>query len=90
MATTAEAQYNNPVKLDIEDLTGAIIAGVIIGIVKKFTNQNALVELGIGAFMFLFSPLSLRAGFLKLAGLALLADGFYSLLKNNFKVTETS
>jgi hypothetical protein len=83
-------EYTNPAKLDIENLTGAIIAGVVIGIVKKFTNENAFVELGIGVAMFLLGPASPFGGFVKLAGIALVADGLYSLLKHNLVVSSAS
>jgi hypothetical protein len=83
-------EYTNPAKLDIENLTGAIVAGVVIGIVKKFTNENAFVELGIGVAMFLLGPASPFGGFVKLAGIALVADGLYSLLKQNIVVSSAS
>jgi hypothetical protein len=87
MASITATDYSNPVKFDLENLTGAIIAGVIIGLVKKVTKENAVVELGIGAGMFLLGPNSPFGGFVKLAGIALLADGIYSLLKNHVSLS---
>jgi phage shock protein PspC (stress-responsive transcriptional regulator) len=90
MSQVTAVEYTNPAKLDIESLTSAIIAGVVIGLVKKFTNENALVELGIGVAMFLLGPASPFGGFVKLAGIALVADGIYSLLKKNIAVSSAS
>jgi len=87
VSTPVAVEYTNPVKLDVEGLTAAVIAGVIIGLVNKFTNGNLLLQIAIGAAMFFIGPVGAMGGFVKLAGLALIAEGIYGYLRQNIIIT---
>lgn len=87
VSTPVAVEYSNPVKLDVEGLTAAVITGVIIGLINKYTNGNLLLQIGIGAAMFFLGPVGAFGGFIKLAGLGLIAEGIYGYLRQNITIT---
>ncbi len=81
--------YVTPIKFDVEVVAGAVIAGVILGLLNKAFPANRIVKLFIGGIMYIYGPTTAYGSFLKLAGLAIIADQVYAILKEHV-VVQTS
>ncbi len=82
-ATTSVTTYVAPFKFDIEIAISAVVAGLIIGLMNKAFNANRLIKLFIGGILFLYAPISGYGAYLKLAGIAIIADELYAILKEH-------
>ncbi len=86
-ATTNVTTYTSPIKFDLEIVAGAVIAGIILGIVDKIFGGNKILKLIVGAVMFLYGPVTAYGSFIKLAGLTMIADVAYDILKQNVTIS---
>lgn len=89
-ATTGLDTYQSPIKFDVEIVAGALMAGVILGLINRFVTTNKLVKLAIGAVLYFYGPFSAYGSFIKLAGLTMIADEIYSIMKETIKIGPAS
>ncbi len=87
MATATVTTYTSPIKFDIQIVAGGIIAGVILGLINKTIGTNHVVKFIIGALLFLFGPTTTYGSFFKIAGLAMMGEVIYAVLKENVVIT---
>jgi F0F1-type ATP synthase assembly protein I len=87
MASATVTTYASPIKFNIEIVAGGIIAGVILGLVNKFIGSNHILQFLIGALLFFFGPTTAYGSFFKIAGLAMMGEVAYAVLKQNVVIT---
>ncbi len=83
MATATVTTPVTPIKFNLEIVAGGIMAGVILGLINRFVGTNLLLKFIIGALLFFFGPTTSYGSFIKLAGIAMMGDVAYDILKNN-------
>ncbi len=90
MATATVTTYASPIKFDLEIVAGGIIAGVILGLINKTIGNNHFIKFAIGAVLFLFGPVTAFGSFLKIAGLAMMGEVVYAVLKQNVTINTSA
>ncbi len=86
MATATVTTYASPIKFDIEIVAGGILAGVILGLINKTIGNNHFIKFIAGALLFLFGPTTAFGSFLKIAGLAMMGEVIYAVLRQNVTI----
>ncbi len=90
MASATVTTYATPIKFDVEIVAGGIMAGVILGLINKFIGVNHILKFVVGALLFFFGPTTAFGSFLKIAGLAMMGEVAYAVLKQNVTINTSA